>query len=441
MRKSAHIVVLILALTSCVSAQQEMELTDTTKLRAYIQFMYYPEQWQPERDTINYVLEGGPDIWYNGYDGLKLGVQLAGGLADRHHVFNAFLWAHTGIGQYGLPDGSDRYGFMPLSFSGDYRTSLHSYWRNSTVRLAVRALDGLYGGKVGLTKGNRKGDITFGLWFKAMYRPERNGLPYLLDRQHWDMGRWNNSFAATLEYQYSYGTGTGELDMVLRSSNLGSDHDYHYIRTTAINRTELWMLKLHSRVFLQLGYGTDWASESMLYLDRASPEEMADSRLTGSAGIFPSQWAEYGVVQNHFHHGGGLNLRGYSGYLAPEQRGDEILMAHSGVHGAAVNLELEFDRLLGSDKWPMRKYLRLNTYFFADAGIISINASDAAPAFAMPRADAGVGVAFTVRQWGPITRLHPITLRFDMPLFVSRPAALQPGPWQFRWVLGVARAF
>lgn len=431
----------LMACTFPVLSQQDMEVTDTSASPVAVHFMYHPDHWGAETDTVSYILEASPDIWYNGYDGLKFGLHVTGGRADRHHVFNAFLWAHSGVGQYGLPEGADPYGFMPLSFLGDYRTSLDSYWRSSTVHLTARALDGLYGGKVGLTKDNRKGSITYGFWFKMMYRPVRNGLPYLLDRQHWDMGQWNNSFNITMQHRYGYGSGTGEVNLALRSSNLGSDRDYHYLRAEAINRTELWMLRLHSRVFLQLGYGTDWASESLLYLDRASPEEMADSKFTRSAGIFPAQWAEYGVVQNRFHHGGGLNLRGYAGYLSPEVRGDDVITAYSGVHGAAVNLELEFDRLLGSDRWPLRKWLRLNTYFFGDAGLISINAPDAAPSFAMPRADAGVGLALTVRQWGPIAKLRPLTVRFDMPLFVSRPAALQPEPWRFRWVLGVGRTF
>lgn len=422
-------------------AQDVAETTDTTERRVDILFMHYPERLQPHLDTNNYNMLGGPDIWYNSYDGLKLGVHLTGGRADRYHVFDATLWAHTGIGQYGLPDGTDKYGFMPLSFLGHYHTTLTEYWTNSTAHFAVRALDGLYGGRVGITKDNRRRNTTYGLWFKAMYRPKKNGTAYLLDRQHWDLGAWNNSFALTLDHRYTYAQGKGEVNVEMRSSNLGSDHDYHYLRTAAINRTELWMLELHSRVFVQLGYGTSWASESLLYLDRASPEEMADNRFTRSAGVFPAAWAEYGVVPDHLHHGGGLNLRGYAGYLAPEVRGDEVVMAFSGANGAAINLELDFDRLLGSDRWPLRKWLRLNTYLFGDAGLISINAPDATPAFAMPRADAGLGLALTIRQWGPIMNLRPLTARFDMPFFVSRPAAMQPDHWRFRWVLGISRAF
>ena len=116
-------------------------------------------------------------------------------------------------------------------------------------------------------------------------------------------------------------------------------------------------------------------------------------------------------------------------------------MAYSGSNGASISAELDFDRLLGSDKWPARKYFQLNTYLFGDVGILSVNADGTAPKFAMPRADAGLGIALTINQWGPLEKLKPLTIRFDMPLYLSRQAALQPEPWQWRWVLGIGRTF
>lgn len=441
MIRCVHTALMLLMLPMSASAQDVTIAPDTSDTRTYFRFMYMPEGGESDARTDGYRLEAGPDLWYNAYDGLKFGVRLLGAKADTLHAFEVFLWANSGIGQYGLPKGSDRYGFMPMSFQGSYRTSLHGYWRHSSARITARALDGLYGGTVELNKDNRRRNITYSFSFRCMYRPVANGLPYLLDRAHWDMGRWNNSFGAGLSFRYGHGLGTGSVEVALRTNHLGSDHDYHYLRTTAINHTDLWMLHLRSRVFAQMGYGTDWASESLLYLDRASPEEMMDSRFTRVAGIFPAEWGGYGIIPNHFHHGGGLNLRGYSGYLAPEVMGNRVVTAHSGANGFAINLELEFDRLLGSDRWPLREWVVLTTYLFGDAGIISTNRPDTTPSFAMSRADAGVGLALTVKRWGTIRRLDPLTVRLDMPVFVSRPAAMQPDPWGFRWMLGIGRTF
>jgi hypothetical protein len=37
--------------------------------------------------------------------------------------------------------------------------------------------------------------------------------------------------------------------------------------------------------------------------------------------------------------------------------------------------------------------------------------------------------------------VKPLTIRFDMPLFLSRTPALEPDYVKFRWVLGINRAF
>ena len=47
-------------------------------------------------------------------------------------------------------------------------------------------------------------------------------------------------------------------------------------------------------------------------------EELMQSRFTNSDGVIPSSIREYNYSLNNFHSGGGLNLRGYTGYLAPE---------------------------------------------------------------------------------------------------------------------------
>jgi hypothetical protein len=434
---------LMLLIPLLCAAQEEgaIEMEDSASQGVPVQFMYHPKHWSGEKDSTRYVLEGSPTLWYNGFDGLKFGVHAQGGRADLDHVFNARLWANSGLWQWGLPNNTDPYSFMPLAFMGDYRTSLRQIWNNSSIELGVRALEGLYGYQIGGSKQNQAGTLTLKLWYLAMYRSGQNGLPYLLNRETWDAGRWNSTINLSADYRYTYGSGAGQLKAHVRSGFVSPERDYHWLRIEALNQTEFWMLKLLSRVFIQAGFGSDWAPESMLYLDRASPEELMDNNITRSAGILPSQWAAYRPVQNHFHHGGGLNMRGYAGYLAPEVTEDGQVLAYRGMSGAAINLELEFDRVLGSDMWPLRKWLVLNSYLFADAGIMSINPQGTAPAFAMPRADAGLGLALTVKQWGPVARLKPFTVRFDMPFFVSRPSALEADHWRFRWVLGVQRAF
>jgi hypothetical protein len=85
--------------------------------------------------------------------------------------------------------------------------------------------------------------------------------------------------------------------------------------------------------------------------------------------------------------------------------------------------------------------LKINTYLFADAGFIQSNLPGEKMAFAQPRADAGVGVAFTIKKWGPLNMEKPLTFRFDMPLLLTNTPDVSPDFLQFRWVVGVNRAF
>jgi len=49
-------------------------------------------------------------------------------------------------------------------------------------------------------------------------------------------------------------------------------------------------------------------------------------------------------------------------------------------------------------------------------------------------------LAYTFDNWGPLDMVKPITIRFDIPLFLNRPPATDDF-LQFRWILGINRAF
>jgi len=61
----------------------------------------------------------------------------------------------------------------------------------------------------------------------------------------------------------------------------------------------------------------DIAPESQLYLAGANPEEMFENKYHRSAGIIPATWFAFGQLSNSYHAAGGLNVRGYAGYLVP----------------------------------------------------------------------------------------------------------------------------
>ena len=185
--------------------------------------------------------------------------------------------------------------------------------------------------------------------------------------------------------------------------------------------------------------------QSALYLASNNPEQRLDNKFTRASGFVPDEWLGYGQDINHFQQGGGLNLRGYAGYLAPEQSTDTagvqvLQQGFAGKTGAAVNAELDFDRYLRFNPFRLSRYFQVDTYLFADAGLMQLQRpTDGQTFWGKLRADAGVGTALTMK-FGPL-KINPLTLRFDMPLFVSSTPAVSPEHVQFRYVVGVNRAF
>ena len=102
-----------------------------------------------------------------------------------------------------------------------------------------------------------------------------------------------------------------------------------------------------TRLYGFAGQGSNWAPESQLFLAGANPEEISENKFTRAEGIFQKSQTQYGDNVNLLHAGGGLNLRGYSGYFAPELYDQNLVSSYKGQLGFAVNIEAEFQRYLG----------------------------------------------------------------------------------------------
>ena len=90
-------------------------------------------------------------------------------------------------------------------------------------------------------------------------------------------------------------------------------------------------------------------------------------------------------------------------------------------------------------KW-FKDVFHLDTYLFADAGTIVYKNSTGDNTFSEFRLDAGVGMALTIKRFGPLQKVKPLTFRFDIPFYLSH-APFDSDNIEFRWVVGVGRAF
>lgn len=403
--------------------------------------IYNPPSWK------TYKMSARPDIWYNSFDGIKAGFYLGGMYLNGFHQFD--LWGHfnTGAFQSQLPSDTAFNEFDQFDISFNYRTPTNKLIRNSALTFTGRHLDGLDLAAGSFEVWDRRQSNKFWVQYKMMYRADSSDLTYLVHPEEWQPKMFNNTITFGYEhpYQYMRGRGNGNISLQLRSSSIGSDYDYQSLSMNVVNKNDLGRININTRTFMQIGTGDKWADESMLYASGANPEQLMESRYTRSIGLFPTEWGGYGPDINHFHAGGGLNLRGYAGYQLPhEDWYGDIRTTYKGTTGWAFNAEVEFQemfRFIGRKMPRVSSVIGLTTYAFGDVGQINFSYTSESLAMGNVRMDAGLGCALTIKRFPPLQTVKPLTIRFDVPLFINRAPYNSPENVAFRWVIGINRAF
>ncbi len=416
-------------------------LADVNQLNNSKKFPYlleYDHRIYNSPDRKNYELFGRPDFWYNAYDGLKAGAHLNGNYLTKFHVFNLSVWMNSGLGQYNIKE--DAGNFDKYSFHFDYKTSTHKFLKGSEIFGTTRILDGLNLYKIGFSFSDRKEKNILYAYFKSMMRYDRQDLNYLLYPSEWQYNKLNNTLNLGLNHIYEYTKGYGIISLFSKTSAIASDYDYAQLSFSADNKNTFGKIGLNTRLFMQYGTGKNVPYESSLYLAGANPEEMMENKYLRSQTAIPEEWLGYGTATNHLQYGGGLNLRGYAGYLNPEMYKDSIVYTYRTNSGASVSTELAFGKLIPFRPKKLSKYFAIDMYLFADAGVVDYGTAINNTWISDVRADAGLGTTFTIKRWGPLDLVKPLTIRFDMPFFLNRPPAVEEY-FQFRWVLGISRAF
>ena len=385
-----------------------------------------------------------PDLWWNGFDGTKLGVHFHSSWMNYKHKVWLTAWVNTGMGQH-LPEGAPIVGYEPISFNFKYENGTEKLLRGSRVEVAARVLDGLerYAAAFTWDLPDRKTTVRTSVRF--LLRRSSDDLRYLINASEWEPDALNSAWDNSVRHRYDHRFGTGDVTLNVRNSSVGSASAFAQATLTAINENRLGRLNLRTRCLLQFGTGNT-PRESQLYLAGASPEEMMENKYTRSAGFVPYDWTGYGADVNHFQAGGGLGLRGYAGYVAPELDGNgELTLTYRGNSGAAFNAELDIDGLLRIRPKATRDWLHLDAYLFGDIGSMGYRQTSEAGTvqlrLAPPRADAGAGVALTIKKFWRLVDINPLTIRFDAPLFLSNLPYGNTDYFAFRYVVGINRSF
>ncbi len=388
-------------------------------------------------DRKHYTLNWRPDIWYNSVDGIKAGANFNGHYLNDRMVFSSTVWYNTTLANdY---DGNVR---NPLNFTFKLRDR---FAKNLYQRFEMRALDGLALLNVGIDYEYNKWLLE--VYFKGFFRNHHSNLDYLLYPDSWNANKQNNSINIDLSQHYSYYKGSGTTKFGFRTTAF-SDYDYSRLYFQWINHHQVSRFELHTRTYLQTLIGTNIAPESQLNLAGANSEEMMDNKFIRSRAFVPVSWLGYGNDVNHFHAGGGLNVRGYSGYLVPVNTISTQVYMYTGNNGAAFNAELDFDKFISLNPKRLSRYFHIDSYLFGDIGVLQnkfkageYGFTKNTTAATSVMASAGAGVAFTIKRWFNYDEVKPFTIRFDMPLFLSNTPYVDGEYLKFRWVVGVNRSF
>ncbi len=399
--------------------------------------IYNPPNWK------KYDMRVRPGVWYNGYDGVKFGAVLSGDYLNSRHVFELGAWLSSGIGQAYLDSTVAINKFNTISFLLDYKTSTHGFIKKSGVYLQLKHLDGLDGGTIGFEKKSNNEKTRLYTHLKAMLRDMPQDLVYLINNKEWGYRKVNSALHVGLEHNYRYKRGIGTITIDTRTAAFTEDYDFSAANLTAVNRTDLGRINIITRVFGQLGFGSKLPDESLLFVAGANNEDLMNNKYTRSMGFIPPDWGNYGKSTNHFTAGGGLGLRGFSGYLLPEKNTDGTFSYHyKGTTGASLNAEIEFGELFRAlNPKFLRNSIKIQPYVFGDAGIINTSQPGQPNKMSDLLFDAGVGTTFSIVRWGPLYNVKPLTVRFDVPFFINRLPFEEENYFQFRWMIGINKAF
>lgn len=410
-------------------------------------------------DRLHYRSYIRPDIWWNPVDGVKVGVHVESDYLYSLHKFDATIWYNTHAGQYDKYVNFKSEGYYEryaaINYSLNYTSPLTRRLPQLQTQINSRFLEGLWYHRAGfnwlLNEVN-----TIQLYGQTMWRPGTYSNDYLVHPLEWSSTnkRVNTSLNAAWTHNYSYKRGAGNYTFSLRApmfnGNKSDAFDYAYAQLEAKNVNNLGKLEVRTRMFGRFGTGNNIPNESALYAAGANPEEMMENKYTRSNGFVPDDWRGYSRYEtSHFQQGGGLNLRGYAGYFIADERDGEILSGYKGRSGVAANVEIDFDNYIRLSPRLTRKWLHVDAYLFADAGLIELS-SYSLPDYTLQtpttkwsdlRADAGLGFAFTIKNWGVFEKAKPLTLRVDFPFLINRAPYANPQYAAFRWLVGINRSF
>ncbi len=388
-----------------------------------------------------YLLRWRPSLWYNNIDGVKYGLRLSGTYLGYLHDFHAGLWYGTHLKNAEL-DYSFEYDNQASSVSHEFYPGTSTPFVSRYPRLSLRAErhDGIDFYSLGLSKVLAE-HYSYPPYHTLSFSvnstmAERTG--FLLDPATWVLEK-RLDFARA---QYSYRNFWQDFEIDFKASYEASlpifNSDVFNYSKGSIELTSYYTFsgnKLAVRLYDGRSSG-NVPPMTKFYLAQGSPLEVFQYPLLRSVGALPLQALQYSRVA------GGGSVRAYNGFIA----GDKI---------DAGNFEVRFASLIpfiSSEQIPFLgsalSYFRTNLFY--DAAFLGNQGENIENSFHFYD-DAGIGIVFDIQEFYKLffnesttlfNTVNMSQLRFDMPLYVNKPAAAgSADKFEFRWRLSYTTAF
>ncbi len=407
----------------------------------------------PQWDRRQYRMYIRPDLWWNPLDGIKAGIHFEGDYLFSLYKVDATVWGNTHLLQENLYAPASKH-YSPVNYSFNYTSPITVSMPKLQLQLNSRYLDGGWYQRGGFNWliNDHNTAVVYG---QSLWRKDKYQYDYLIDAGDWSSSwaRPNTSLNAAWIHNYNYINGAGRYTFSFRAPILNGNNgpsNYSYAQLEAINTNYVAKFEVRTRFIGRYGMGNRIPNESMLYMAGGSPEDAMENKYTRSVGFIPTTWENISIYNtNHYQYGGGLGLRGYAGYNAPDEHNGILMEGYKGRSGVGLNVEVGVENYIPWKPGFFRNWLHANVYGFGDAGIMQLNnfsplnVYNVVPTnvWGSVHADAGAGCAFTIKNWGVFEKAKPLTLRIDFPFFLNRPPYSNSQYATFRYVIGVNRAF
>lgn len=411
-------------------------LNNTAKLKKTL--LFDKGNGMPVNYLGTYLMQWRPDIWYNHYDNVKLGLHFDGNYSARKHIVTADVWANP-LKERGADD---------LNYAFSYKNQIRTlgFWNVRSKYMA-----GVWNNEIGIEAeqhwGNLKGFVSHLRNINKMYYSySSDDLPFGYQSTNY---LWNND-KHNITFNINYSTSrkvfyaTHTFNAGLKTSLPGSDYQFSQANAEWLYNQKAGKVKWKNRFFASAAAG-NVAPENMLYAAGANPAELWNNKYTRDLNPIDQNTGTAGFYNPlNFHLGGGLNLRGFQNYAIPMLIDGNSLSMARGLSGIAYNTEVDLHALFGFV--PKVSWANIHPYIFADAGLIAFE-NGANTAYSDVLADAGIGLSFTIQNWNRVLKsskwlrgVKPLTIRADFPLFLNNVPTSEEYV-QFRWQLGINQAF